>query len=140
MSGHPVASNGGSPGADDTAEIALRRAPCNGAGRGSAFLHESDIPRSTSENGSPGVWLNSTLAHELRVKLGDRIGLRLQKPTDVPRESLLGQRKSEELVNEQVFTVAKVLTEDDPLDPFSLRPAWSATHGVRPAWMCCKKG
>src|SRR5229473_2199698 len=46
------------------------------------------------------AWVNSTLARDLEVQVGGRITLRLQKPSDVPRESLLGRSKPEETVDD----------------------------------------
>jgi ABC-type lipoprotein release transport system permease subunit len=69
------------------------------------------------------AWLNSNLARDLRVKAGDRITLQFQKPSEVPSESPLGRTKTEEIINNVTFDVASVLSPDDPLDPFSLRPS-----------------
>ncbi len=105
----------------DDAERSLRGVTVMGVDR--RFFPDRDFPAPAAGKGSPAsAWLNSTLARELKVYKGDRIALRLQKPSDVPRESLLGRRSSEEVVNELTFDVANVLTPDDPVDPFSLRP------------------
>ncbi len=76
------------------------------------------------------AWLNSTVARELKVTKGDRIVLHLQKPSDVPRESLLGRRNGEELVNDVTLDVVDVLSPNDPADPFSLQPSLDAPRTV----------
>ena len=45
-----------------------------------------------AERRETSVVLNSTLADVLDVSAGDTVSLRLQKPSAIPRETLLGRR------------------------------------------------
>ena len=71
-----------------------------------------------------GVWLTHTVAEALHVKEGDSISLLLQKPSEIPRESLLGKRN--DLVQAWTLPVERVLTDTDAVNPFSLRPGLDA--------------
>ncbi|MCX6897829.1 MAG: ABC transporter permease [Verrucomicrobia bacterium] len=53
------------------------------------------------------VLLNDTLAHELNAKAGDRVLLRFEKPSAVPRDSVMGRRS--EVVATVPLTVAAVI-------------------------------
>jgi putative ABC transport system permease protein len=74
--------------------------------------------------------LNSTLAGILEVSAGDKVSLRLQKPSAVPRETLLGRRDDSAVIEEWTMPVDKVLTPDDAGDHFSLRPQLEAPRTV----------
>jgi putative ABC transport system permease protein len=74
--------------------------------------------------------LNSTLGQRLKVAEGDTVSLRLQKPSAVPRESLLGRREDRAVVEEWSLPVAKVLSEKESVDHFSLRPELEAPRTV----------
>jgi putative ABC transport system permease protein len=66
--------------------------------------------------------LNSTLGQRLEVAEGDKVSLRLQKPSAIPRETLLGRRDEESAFQDWTLSVANVLSADDAADPFTLRP------------------
>jgi ABC-type antimicrobial peptide transport system permease subunit len=66
--------------------------------------------------------LNSTLGQRLDVRAGDTVSLRLQKPSAIPRETLLGRRDDKSVLDDWPLPVAKVLSADEPGDSFSLRP------------------
>jgi ABC-type lipoprotein release transport system permease subunit len=68
-----------------------------------------------------GVVLNADLARRLGVKAGDRVSLFLQSGDNLPRESLLGKRKSEDVLSRFDVTVRAVLPESG-LGRFTLRP------------------
>ena len=86
-------------------------------------------PDSTKHNAG-SLCLNSTLADALEVSQGDEVSLRLQKPSAIPRESLLGRRDDSAVVEEWTLPVGFVLNADDPSDRFSLRPELEAPHTV----------
>jgi len=73
-----------------------------------------------------GAWLTRTVADALNVKEGDSVSLVLQKPSAIPRESLLGQRDDKDLVQTWTLPVERVLTDSDAADHFSLRPGLDA--------------
>jgi ABC-type lipoprotein release transport system permease subunit len=80
-----------------------------------------------AQSGRPEfVWLNSTLARDLGVKAGDQISLRLQKPSAVPRESILGRHDDASSIEDWPLAVARVLTAEQREDAFSLRPGVEA--------------
>ena len=72
------------------------------------------------------VWLNSTLAQDLGVKDGDHVSLRVQKPSAVPRETILGRHDDANSADELVELVGRVLSAEQPGDAFSLRPGVEA--------------
>jgi putative ABC transport system permease protein len=66
--------------------------------------------------------LNTTLAQALNVKEGDRITLNVQKAENVPRETLLGKRKADDVL--QSFSVrVKALLPDEGMARFTLKPS-----------------
>ncbi len=67
------------------------------------------------------VVLNQTLASALGVKVNDEITLNLQKPDNVPRESLLGKRDAKEVTQATTVRVRRILP-DEGMARFSLRP------------------
>jgi putative ABC transport system permease protein len=80
---------------------------------------------------APGtVTLNRALAEALGVKPGDMVTLRLQKPSAVPRESLLGRKEASEVVEDWNVRVDRVLGEADGADHFSLRPGLEAPRNA----------
>ncbi|HEY7428190.1 MAG TPA: FtsX-like permease family protein [Gemmataceae bacterium] len=82
------------------------------------------------QDGGDSVYLNSVLARSLEVSVGDRVSLRLQKPSAIPREALLGQRDENAVIDEWTLPVGKVLNTDEPADSFSLRPEMEAPRTV----------
>jgi len=73
-----------------------------------------------------GAWLTRTVADALNVKEGDSVSLVLQKPSAIPRESMLGQRDDKNLVETWTLPVERVLTDAAAADHFSLRPGLDA--------------
>lgn len=69
-----------------------------------------------------GVWLNSTLARALGVSVGDSISINIQKPSAIPRETLLGRRDTDNLIDAWTLEVTDVLGDTDFGEHFSLRP------------------
>jgi ABC-type lipoprotein release transport system permease subunit len=74
--------------------------------------------------------LNRALAAALDVSDGDEVSLRLQKPSAIPRESLLGKRDDSAIVEEWTLPVGCILSERDFGDRFSLRPDLEAPRNV----------
>lgn len=68
------------------------------------------------------VVVNAALAQDLGVQAGDRIYLRFQKSSSVPRESVLGRRDAEEVVARLPLTVRAVLADGSPGSRFNLNP------------------
>jgi ABC-type antimicrobial peptide transport system permease subunit len=76
---------------------------------------------------APGtLTLNGALADALGAQVGDKVTLRLQKPSAVPRESLLGRKEASEIVDDWTLPVGRVLADADTADHFSLRPGLEA--------------
>jgi ABC-type lipoprotein release transport system permease subunit len=74
--------------------------------------------------------LNSTLGRMLDLSAGDRVSLRLQKPSAVPRETWLGRRDDSSVMEEWSLPVGAVLDAGQPADRFSLRPDLEAPRTV----------
>jgi putative ABC transport system permease protein len=76
------------------------------------------------------IVLNSVLGHQLDVLAADKVSLRLQKPSAIPRETLLGRRDDKSVIDDWPLTVGKVLSAEDAADSFSLRPELEAPRTV----------
>jgi ABC-type lipoprotein release transport system permease subunit len=70
----------------------------------------------------PKLVLNQTLAGELQVKINDWVTLQVQKASQAPRESLLGHRKAEDVIDQLSLQVGQIIP-DDGLGRFSLNPS-----------------
>jgi ABC-type antimicrobial peptide transport system permease subunit len=70
----------------------------------------------------PEVVVNAALAGELNVGAGDVITLHVQKADNVPRESLLGRRRVEDVLD-QVRVKVRQVVPNEGLGRFSLNPA-----------------
>ncbi|HTU91420.1 MAG TPA: ABC transporter permease [Gemmataceae bacterium] len=68
------------------------------------------------------VVLNSVLGNRLDASPGDSVSLRLQKPSAIPRETLLGRRDDKSVIDDWTLTVGQVLGTKDAADAFHLRP------------------
>lgn len=68
------------------------------------------------------AWLNTTLAQDLGARDGTTVTLHLQKPSLVPRETLLAHRDDRAVVDDWQLPVRRVLMPTDFGDRFSLRP------------------
>ena len=75
------------------------------------------------------VAINQSLADDLHAKVGDTLSLSLQKSDAIPRETLLGKRKSDDVVAALTVTVAEILP-DSGLGRFNLQPTPSPTRNV----------
>ncbi len=95
---------------------------------------ESSFWTAFGENKTPSegerVVLNSALGQRLDVTAGETVALRLQKPSAIPRETLLGRRDDKSILDEWPVTVDEVLEAADPADAFSLRPELEAPRTV----------
>jgi ABC-type antimicrobial peptide transport system permease subunit len=76
----------------------------------------------TGKGDEESFCLNSTLAYILEVSPGDEVSLRLQKPSAIPRETILGRRNTSDLIEEWTLPVGAVLDAQESADHFSLRP------------------
>ena len=73
------------------------------------------------------VFLSQSLAHELNSQVGDSLLVRIEKPSDVPRESLYGRK--EDVGRTLRLTIKQILTNED-LGEFSIRPQQTAVRAV----------
>ena len=80
-------------------------------------------PETTSEGASVSI----ALASELRIKQGDSLLITVQKPTDIPIESMHGRK--DEVARSMRLTASRVLADSD-LGEFSLRPQQGAVRTV----------
>lgn len=76
-----------------------------------AELHGTAIPELTGESIFPPVALNEPLQRELGVRPGDDVLLSFERPGEIPRETLLGEKESDEVLATRRFTVARVLPD-----------------------------
>jgi ABC-type antimicrobial peptide transport system permease subunit len=77
-----------------------------------ARLYGTRLPELAGGTGLfPPVVLNEPLRRELGVRPGDEILLSFERPGDVPRETLLGERESDDVLASRRFTVARVLPD-----------------------------
>ncbi len=90
----------------------------------------SAFGESTEPSEGDRIVLNSVLAHQLEASAGDTVSLRVQKPSAIPRETLLGRRDDKSVIDEWLVTVGKVLSDEDAADSFSLRPELEAPRTV----------
>jgi putative ABC transport system permease protein len=74
------------------------------------------------EDATDGLVINSALAKELNVSAGSTVTLHLQKPTLVPRETLLGKRDAGEILDDLSLKVSAVIPATG-LGRFSLQPS-----------------
>jgi putative ABC transport system permease protein len=75
------------------------------------------------------VALNTSLADSLGLKAGDRVRFFVHKEEDIPRETLLGRRKSEEIIQAIEAKVRTVLA-DEGMARFALRPGPEAARNA----------
>lgn len=59
----------------------------------------------------PPLMLNEPLRRELGVREGDDVLLSFERPGEIPRETLLGEKEADDMLATRRFTVAKVLPE-----------------------------
>jgi putative ABC transport system permease protein len=88
------------------------------------FWPKGDRPVDGSFWGSSqnGVVLNSALAQRLQVRVGDKVTFLLPTTDNVPRETLVGKRKSDDVLSELTVIVKAVLPETG-MGRFALRPS-----------------
>ncbi|HVS15825.1 MAG TPA: FtsX-like permease family protein [Thermoanaerobaculia bacterium] len=101
------------------------RVNIQGVDEGFAALYADavDALRLDREEGQafPSVVVNQALRDELGVEVGDQILLQLARPSDVPRESLLGSTEPSDLVQRLRVQVRAVLPDRGP-GRFGLMP------------------
>jgi putative ABC transport system permease protein len=69
-----------------------------------------------------GVVLNASLAEALAANTGDTVTLHVQKADSIPRETLLGKRKSQETTKPLTLTV-RAIVPDRGVGRFTLKPS-----------------
>jgi len=75
-------------------------------------LHGTPLPELAGGEGVfPPIALNEPLQRELGVQPGDDVLLSFERPGEIPRESLLGEKESDEVLTTRRFTVARVLPD-----------------------------
>ncbi len=67
------------------------------------------------------VVINQALQNELRAEIGNQVLLSFQKPSDIQRGSLLGNKKTEEVVESLRLTITQIIP-DRGIGRFGLRP------------------
>lgn len=88
----------------------------------SRYLGGMPVPNADQKEPTDEVNLNSELARILNVKEGDKITLNVHKSDAIPRETLLGKRSPEEVVEPLLLTVKKILPAAGTMANFSLKP------------------
>ena len=73
--------------------------------------------------------MNAALARDLGVEVGDNITFNLQKVSLIPRETLLGNKNIDEVIDELRLTVKAVLP-DQGMARFNLNPSTSAPRNA----------
>ena len=85
------------------------------------------------------VILNRSLAERLKAKVGDRISFLLQNADNVPRETLVGKRKTEDVLSKLEATVGWILPNEG-MGSFTLRPsAEPPLNAFVPLWLIQKQ-
>jgi|CXWL01.1.fsa_nt_gi ABC-type antimicrobial peptide transport system permease subunit len=95
-----------------------------GVAPGFAALFPGAVLDFTRRDGqiAPSVVLNESLARELGVALGDEVLLRVPRPAEIPRETLVGRQDAAETLATLRLAVAAVLP-DRGVGAFGLAPA-----------------
>lgn len=82
----------------------------------------------------PEAVINAALARQLNLKAGDKFDLRVQKSDNIPRESLLGRRGIDDVLQSMALRVRLILPDDGPADEslarFSLKPTPEPVRNV----------
>jgi ABC-type antimicrobial peptide transport system permease subunit len=86
--------------------------------------------RKLKEAEEEAVSLNSVLGQRLSVAAGDTLSLRLQKPSAIPRETMLGRRDDKSVIDDWPLKVDHVLSAGDAADSFNLRPELEAPRTI----------
>jgi putative ABC transport system permease protein len=79
-----------------------------------------------AEGQAPPVWINSTLKRDLNLAEGAMLYLQLRKPSEIPREALLGKKESKDLIEELPLKVTRALDSNEGPNDFTLRPSLEA--------------
>ena len=88
------------------------------------FWPEDALPLDAAfwQSAKDEVVLNETLAQALEAKVGDRISLNVQRAENIPRETLLGKRKAEDVV-ESLRVTLRAIVPDEGMSRFTLKPS-----------------
>jgi putative ABC transport system permease protein len=82
----------------------------------SSFLklfNSNELEAALSKSGTyPPVVINEALARELGVKIGDELLFSFSKPTDIERETILGNRDAAEVTQRSRFIISTVITNE----------------------------
>jgi putative ABC transport system permease protein len=87
-----------------------------------SFFDATELEVYLNQTGKfPAVILNESLRRELGAKAGDDILLSFSKPSDIHRETMLGNRDASDVVQRNRFTVAAIVP-NEKMGQFSLNP------------------
>jgi ABC-type lipoprotein release transport system permease subunit len=114
-----------------TATAEGRSTPLRGVtvlGVADSFFATEGVKDATERLTDSTVWLNSTLADALGVSTGDTVGLRLQKPSPVPRETVLAPGAPD--FEEWELTVTRILSGEESGNLFNLRSEVTAPRSA----------
>jgi putative ABC transport system permease protein len=81
------------------------------------------------QSNAPHAVINQALAQALDVRVGDEISLQLRKADNIPRESLLGKRKKEDVLQAMNVKIQEIVP-DKGLGRFNLKPGPEPTRNV----------
>jgi ABC-type lipoprotein release transport system permease subunit len=73
--------------------------------------------------------LNQSLANDLQVQVGNWVTLQVQKVSQTPRETLLGHRQADEVVEQLTLKVERIIPDNGP-GRFSLNPGVSVPRNA----------
>lgn len=73
------------------------------------------------QSNEPEVVLNAALARALKASVGDTVNINVQKAESIPRETLLGKRKSEDVL-ESISLKVRAILPDEGMARFTLKP------------------
>lgn len=78
-----------------------------------ARLYGTDLPELTGKSGSvfPPVVINEPLRRELGIHPGEDVLLSFERPGEIPREALLGEKETDDVLASSRFTVARTLPD-----------------------------
>jgi ABC-type antimicrobial peptide transport system permease subunit len=71
----------------------------------------------------PQAILSPRLAEQLKINVGDKIRINIQKVSAIPRSSVLGRRNTDDSTKAMTVTVRRILNADEPGSLFSLNPS-----------------
>lgn len=88
-------------------------------------LYDREMPPFDRAEGQlyPSVWLNGALARELGVAVGDALVLRYGEFSAIPRDTLMGEKETDDVVGRGRFSVRGIAADDSGWGSFGLVPS-----------------